>query len=396
MLQIAGYKHEPHRNMMIQRRWQVLGWGALSGLVLVGGLLLPGAITAQAQSSSVTATPAALPIGKPLRVATRLLPPFAIEQKGKYSGFSLELWQKIADDMGVKFQITPYNTLPEMLSAVQQNQADLAIAAISITAEREQKLDFSYPMFNSGLQILVRNPKQAGFVPNLLRDLFSPVLLQLFGIAMAMVVVAAHMIWLFERNHPDSPITSAYFPGIFESAWWAASTLATQAEQMPKGPLGRVMAVFWMFTAVIFVAYFTATVTTGMTVQTLQGDIKSLDDLSSRTVATTAGSTAAEFLQSQQIKTLEVDKIELAYAALLDSKADAVVFDTPVLQYYSAHEGKGKVILVGESLRDESYGIALVNNSPYRKPINSALLKLHENGEYQKLYQHWFKSKSDS
>jgi polar amino acid transport system substrate-binding protein len=340
----------------------------------------------QAQSPGATAT---------LRVATRLLPPFAIKENGTYSGFSLELWQKIADEMGVKFQITPYNTLPEMLTAVQQNQADLAIAAISITAEREQKLDFSYPMFNSGLQILVRNPKQAGFVPNLLRDLFSPVLLQLFGIAMAMVVVAAHIIWLFERNHPDSPITPAYFPGIFEAAWWAASTLATQAEQMPRGPLGRMMAILWMFTAVIFVAYFTATVTTGMTVQTLQGDIKSLDDLGSRVVATTAGSTAAEFLLGKQIKTLEVDKIELAYAALLDSKADAVVFDTPVLQYYSAHEGKGKVVLVGESLRDESYGIALANSSPYRKPINSALLKLHENGEYRKLYQQWFKPKTD-
>jgi polar amino acid transport system substrate-binding protein len=305
----------------------------------------------------------------------------------------MELWQKVAAELGKTSTIVVYPTLPEVLSAVQAQKVDLAIAAISITADREQKLDFSYPMFNSGLQILVRSPKQSGFGPNLLRDLFSPVFLQLFGIALGMVVVAAHVIWLLERRQERSAIAEAYFPGIFEAAWWAAATLATQAEEMPKGALGRVMAVFWMFVAVVFVAYFTATVTTSMTVQTLQGDIKNLNDLQNRTVATTAGSTAAEFLRTKSIKTLEVDKIESAYEALLKADADAVIFDAPVLMYYASHEGKGNVQLVGELLREESYGIALANNSPYRKPINSALLKLRENGTYQALYDEWFKPK---
>ena len=166
---------------------------------------------------------------------------------------------------------------------------------------------------------------------------------------------------------------------------------------MPKGPLGRMLAVCWMFIAVVFVAYFTATVTTSMTLQTLQGDIKGLDDLQNRTVVTTAGSTAADFLRTKQIKTLEVDKIESAYDALLSEQADAVIFDAPVLMYYASRGGKGKVQLVGDLLLPrESYGIAVANNSPYRKPINSALLKLNENGTYQAIYDKWFKSKSDS
>jgi polar amino acid transport system substrate-binding protein len=365
-------------------------WQVILALLLIlglstGSLLLP-------QSTIATAPPTA----DVLRVATRLLPPFAMEDHGRFTGFSMDLWQKVAAELGKTSNIVVYPTLPEVLSAVQDKKVDLAIAAISITAEREQKLDFSYPMFNSGLQILVRSPKKSGFVPNLLRDLISPVFLQLFAIALGMVVVAAHIIWLLERRHPKSAIAEAYFPGIFEAAWWAAATLATQAEEMPKGPLGRLMAVFWMFIAVVFVAYFTATVTTSMMVQTLQGDIKSLNDLQNRTVATTGGSTAAEFLRAQSIKTLEVDKIELAYDALLKADVDAVVFDAPVLMYYVSHQGKGNVQLIGDMLHEESYGIALANNSPYRKPINSALLKLRENGTYQALYDEWFKSKSDS
>jgi polar amino acid transport system substrate-binding protein len=151
-----------------------------------------------------------------------------------------------------------------------------------------------------------------------------------------------------------------------------------------------------MFISVLFVAYFTATVTTGMTVQRLQGDIKGLEDLRGRVVATTAGSTAAEFLHDKRLDPLEVDRIEDAYEALLTKKVDAVVFDAPVLLYYAAHDGQGKVQLVGEMMREEDYGILLVPNSPYRKPINSALLRLKENGTYQTLYDHWFKTKLEN
>ncbi len=333
---------------------------------------------------------------KILRVATRIIPPFVMETEGKLTGFSIELWQKIAAEMGVESKITTYKTLPEMIDPVEENKVDLAIAAISITAEREARFDFSYPIFNSQLQILVRNPKKVGMLPNLLRDLFSPTLLQLIGLALLMVVIAAHIIWLFERRHPNSPITESYFPGIFIAAWWAASTLATQAEEMPKGALGRIMAVLWMFVAVLFVAYFTATVTTGMTVQSLQGGIQGLDDLKGRSVVTVAKSTAADFLKSKSMKVLTVGKIETAYEDLLTEKVDAIIFDSPVLRYYVAHEGNGLVQIVGESLRDESYGIALPDNSPYRKAINSALLNLRENGSYQQLYDRWFKVKSDS
>jgi polar amino acid transport system substrate-binding protein len=372
----------------LRRSWQLWRQLILLLLLLVGLGISPLLLSA---STARSATPD--PAAGSLRVGTRLLPPFAMEDQGRFTGFSMELWQKVAAELGKTSTIVVYPTLPEVLSAVQAQKVDLAIAAISITADREQKLDFSYPMFNSGLQILVRSPKQSGFGPNLLRDLFSPVFLQLFGIALGMVLVAAHVIWLLERRQEKNAIAEAYFPGIFEAAWWAAATLATQAEEMPKGALGRVMAVFWMFVAVVFVAYFTATVTTSMTVQTLQGDIKNLNDLQNRTVATTAGSTAAEFLRSKSIKTLEVDKIESAYEALLKADADAVIFDAPVLMYYASHAGKGNVQLVGELLREESYGIALANNSPYRKPINSALLKLRENGSYQALYDEWFKPK---
>ncbi len=210
---------------------------------------------------------------------------------------------------------------------------------------------------------------------------------------MLLVVVAAHVIWLSERNHKEGIIDKSYFPGIFKACWWAAATLATQADEMPKGVLGRVIAIIWMFIGVLFVAYFTAAATTSLTVQQLQGDIRSVSDLPGKVVATTAGSTAAKYLHERKISVLEVSKIEQAYDALQTKKADAVVFDAPVLLFYAANEGKGKVEVVGSVFREENYGIVLPNNSPYRKQINSALLSLKEDGTYQSLYDKWFDAK---
>jgi polar amino acid transport system substrate-binding protein len=159
---------------------------------------------------------------------------------------------------------------------------------------------------------------------------------------------------------------------------------------MPKGVIGRILAIIWMFIGVLFVTYFTAAATTSLTVQQLQADINSVSDLPGRVVATTTGSTAATYLKQQKISVLEVPKIEQAYDALETKKAEAVVFDSPVLLFYAANQGQGKVEVVGSVFREENYGIALPNNSPYRKPINNALLKLKENGTYQSLYDKWF------
>ncbi|BCL37974.1 transporter substrate-binding domain-containing protein [Nostoc sp. MS1] len=357
--------------------WLGLGCGILVFLLIAYPARSQQPTTQQSQQSLV--------------VATRAIPPFVFDDKGKLSGFSIDLWRSIASEIGAKFKFEEYANVADLLSAVENGKANAGIAAISITAERQQKFDFSLPMFSGGLQILVRNSKiNSGGAPDILSLLFSVTLLQVIGLAVLLTVIAAHIIWLSERHHKESIVDKSYFPGIFKACWWAAATLATQADEMPKGIISRVLAVMWMFAGVVFVAYFTAAATTSLTVQQLQADIQSVNDLPGKLVATTTGSTAAAYLKENKIPILEVAKIEQAYDALDKKKADAVVFDAPVLLFYAANQGQGKVEVVGSVFREENYGIVLPNNSPYRKSINRALLELKENGTYQVLYDKWF------
>jgi polar amino acid transport system substrate-binding protein len=346
---------------------------------------------------AVTASPAQLPVvisGKTLKLVTRLVPPFVTEANGELGGFSIELWQNIAQELDIKSEFTKTITVTELLNTIKTKQVDAGIAAISVTSQRERDFDFSQPIFDSGLQILVRSQGHQSSIGRLVDSLFTPALFQLLGIMLLIILIPAHIVWLVERHHKGGFLeNSNYFPGIFKACWWAAGTLATQADEMPKSPWGRIMAVVWMFISVVFIAYFTATVTTSLTVEQLQSNIKGPQDLPGKRVATIAGSTSANYLRQQKIEAKEFKQIDEAYTALNDSELDAVVFDAPILLYYAAHDGKGKVQVVGNIFRKESYAIALPNGSPYRKPINNALLSLQENGKYQEIYDKWFSNK---
>jgi polar amino acid transport system substrate-binding protein len=159
---------------------------------------------------------------------------------------------------------------------------------------------------------------------------------------------------------------------------------------MPRAALARVVAVFWMFASVVFIAYFTAAVTSNLTLQQLRGDINGPEDLPGKKVASVKGSTSVEYLRQHNAEVEEFAKVEEAYQALQQGQVSAVVYDAPVLLYYASHEGKGKVQTVGAIFRKENYGIVFPDKSPLRKRVNEALLKLRENGAYDQLYTKWF------
>ena len=360
-----------------------LAWSKLAPAVFFPLVIFLGEFTEPVAAQSKEPT---------LEVATREVTPFVFQENGRLTGFSIELWQEIAKQMNVKWRFIVKPTVKELLDSVNSREAELGISAISITATRELQWDFSQPMFDAGLQILAPVQSSQGNVMSmLLANVFSAAILPFLGVVLLIILIPAHLVWFFEQRHPTGMLAHRnYFPGIFETCWWAASTLATQADQMPRAAFARVIAVVWMFASVVFIAYFTAAVTSSLTVQQLHGEINGPDDLPGKRVASVRGSTSVEYLRQHNVDAAEYAKVEDAFQALEQAQVDAVVYDAPVLLYYASHQGKNKFQTVGTIFRKESYGIAFPPNSPYRKPTNEALLKLKENGTYDQLYQKWF------
>ncbi|MGO9059915.1 MAG: ABC transporter substrate-binding protein, partial [Candidatus Binataceae bacterium] len=178
--------------------------------------------------------------------------------------------------------------------------------------------------------------------------------------------------------------------GIFEAIYWAISCLATQAETMPHQWLARAFSIFWMFVGVVFVAFYTAQLTTTLTVRRIQGSISGPEDLPGKQVATLASSAPAEYLRAHNVQVHEFPQVGPMLQALQSKQVDAVVFTSPVLLYYAAHEGKDLVKLVGPEFNVLPISFGFQLNSPLLRKVNLSLLTLRENGTYQQIYGKWF------
>jgi len=361
--------------------------------IAASGTGTPAPASLQTRSFSAASVSGVVP---DICVAVVTAPPFIIEQNRSLTGFSIDLWNAIATQQKMK---TSYQIMPDTSSvegALRSKRADLTFPA-AITSARDEVFDFSFPILETGLQIMIREtgakPRaDSRLIPviEMLRLLFSPTTIEWIGVGLLLVLIPAHLAWFLERRHPDGIISNRnYFPGIFEALFWGLSALACQAMDMPRQWITRCLSIFWMFASVVFIASYTAQLTTTLTVEQIRGDIEGLRDLPGKQVATIRSSPAADYLREQRAQVQEFSPDQM-FTALLDKRVDAVVAPAPVLLYYAAHEGKGRVRIVGPEFERGQLAILVQLNSPLRKKVNRALLELRENGTYQQLYDKWF------
>ena len=62
-----------------------------------------------------------------MQVATRVLPPFVAEKDGQLSGFSVKLWNAIAQNLGVRSQFVVKGALPDLIDIVQSGHVQAGI-----------------------------------------------------------------------------------------------------------------------------------------------------------------------------------------------------------------------------------------------------------------------------
>lgn len=369
---------------------------ALIGVVLIIAAFagLPMAGMAGAQPRAVT-------------VATRNIAPFVMTDGDRKSGFTIELWEEIARRQGWTTKYVDAENVAAQLKDVAERRADVAAAAISITADRREQFDFSQPIFNAGLQIMVPHKTVVPSPPrlvNFLPLLFSKAMAGWLLAGLILSVIPAHIFWLVERAKPDedpddedaSPISRPYFPGIFQSFAWSLGFLGFMPDTFPHRSLGRLIGILWGFVAILFVSYFTATLTTALTVGTYDAQISGPSDLAGKKVATVAGTTSAKHLEELGIPAKGLPNIDECYAGLRNGTFDAVVFDSPVLRYYAVGDGAGVVQMAGSVFNPEDYGLAFPQNSDLRSEVDQALLGIRQDGTYDLIKRKWFGEEADA
>lgn len=327
-----------------------------------------------------------------LRVATKPLEPFVFIDDEPLRGFSIDYWNEVASRVGVETEWVQFETVGEIIEAVETGETDAAIAGISITSEREQVVDFSQAYYNSGRQIVTDSTGTSTFGA-LFSLIFSGTFLVPLLILIVLIFFVSHLVWWFERGHESDDFPETYRAGIAEAVWWSTVSVITGGEAVKSinGTLGRIIAIFWMLIGLFLLAFVTARATSVLTVAELQNDISGMDDLRGKKVGTVASTTSEQFLIEQGINPVLAADLDEALDDITSGKVDAVVFDAPVVAYALATTHKGADLqLIDAVIGADPYGIALPEDGPMNEEINSAVIAIGRDGTLDELLATWF------
>ncbi|MFG0330804.1 MAG: transporter substrate-binding domain-containing protein [Phycisphaerales bacterium] len=347
-------------------------------------------------STSVDAQPEteSLEAAEPLVVGTKSAPPFAIQRAdGEWEGITIELWERIAADLGLTFEYVERD-LDQLIEGVRGGSLDIAAAALTITPEREATLDFTHPFYSTGLGIAVINEGRSGWLALVQRFIsmaFLKAVLALTGV----LLIIGFVLWVFERRRNAEQFGGTAAEGLGNSFWWAAVTMTTvgYGDKAPVTVPGRLVALVWMFASIIVISGFTAAIASALTVGQLEGSISGPDDLPGLTVGVVRDSTSEAYLRSRGVARDRYDDPQAALEALREGTIDAVVHDRPVLQYLAQEKFSGELRVIPGSFQRQDYGFALPQQSEWREPLNQAILEQLVTPEWTRVVERYLGEK---
>jgi ABC-type amino acid transport substrate-binding protein len=315
-------------------------------------------------------------------------PPFSMKKTdGLWEGLSIEIWQAIAQDLGVEFELREYS-FEQLPDEVKRGEVDVVLA-VAATEQHEIMMDLSHPYLRSGSAIAVTaEPTEHSWLRFAAR-LVSLNVLPVIILLILLSFTAGAIMWLLEsRRNPDM-FGGGTVKGVGHGIWWAVVTLTTvgYGDKTPKTFGGRVVTLIWMFASVVLIASFTAAITTHLTVGELKGKVRGLSDLPDVRVGSLAQSQSLNFLAGRGLAVLPFENVQHGLQAIVDKEIDAFVFNEAVLRQVGKTEFPGRVQVLAGTFDHYYVSMAMPPGSPLREPLNRALLKITAKDDWLRLVE---------
>jgi polar amino acid transport system substrate-binding protein len=306
-------------------------------------------------------------------------PPFVIKTgDNDFEGLSIELWENIARSANLTFRYEQYSDYIGILKRLEYKEIDLTINPIDVNDSRVNKFDVTQPYFISSIGVAIPYLNRSPFAV-FISNIFSMAFFEIIVLLILVIFVFGFILWLVERKHNKFQFRPGLL-GLFDGLWWSAVTMTTvgYGDKAPKSNLGKAIAVIWMFTAVIIISSFTASIASTLTITGLQTDIKNAEDIRLVENISVVGATNGESYLVQE--NIPVSKTYaspiIALRALAKKENDVLLYDRTVLQYYinrlSLDE---KVKLLPFTLKENYQSFMLPKNHPAFDLINVGLMK---------------------
>ncbi|KAK5868608.1 hypothetical protein PBY51_009608 [Eleginops maclovinus] len=363
-----------------------------------------------------------------------------LEGNDRYEGFCVDMLKELADILKFKYRIRlvgdglygvpgANGSWAGMVGELISRKADLAVAGLTITAEREKVIDFSKPFMTLGISIMYPRPPgdtaRPGRAPATVRtegrrpgyfsflDPFSPgvwlfMLLAYLAVSCVLFLVARLTPYEWYNPHPClkgrcNLLINQYSLG--NSFWFPVGGFMQQGSTIAPRALSTrcVSGVWWAFTLIIISSY-TANLAAFLTVQRMEVPIESVDDLADQTAieyGTMHGGSTMTFFQNSRYQTYQrmwnfmhskqpsvfVKSTEEGIARVLNSNY-AYLLESTMNEYY--RQRNCNLTQIGGLLDTKGYGIGMPLGSVYRDEFDLAILKMQEDNRLEILKRKWW------
>ncbi|CAI5445016.1 unnamed protein product [Caenorhabditis angaria] len=313
-----------------------------------------------------------------------------------------------------------------MLGYLLNETADVAVAPLTITQERERAVDFSKPFMTTGISIMIKKPEKQefnifSFMEPLGMTIWIFTLSSYFGVSLTIFLVS----WFspyekrIEFKRGEFTVTNEFT--LYNSLWFTLAAFMQQGTDiLPRAVSGRIASSCWWFFTLIIVSSYTANLAAFLTLERMTPPIESVDDLANQDkilYGVVEGGSTAAFFEDSIVPLYK--KMWNFMASTHQRHADSTSGNTTISKTFvssyadgieKVRTSKGKyaflleettnnyesgrrpcdTMKVGQNLNTLGYGIATKIGNPLRVSLNLAILYLQEKGELKKLENKWW------
>ena len=334
-------------------------------------------------------------------------PTYVADQSGvlqkKYVGYIPDLIDRLSTKMGFIPNITvfpetqSYNGLVDFLA---QDQFDMVVADLTITAKRREKVTFSTPIFDNSLRIIVRKSLDKDM--DLLAYL-RPFSSKLWVAVLFTAIYASLLISCFER-HANEELQNRSISSLIGLGMWysVGNIFGYGVEWQVKTAAGRLLTMGLFILSIVLVAAYTANLASDLTLAKSKELLSGVDDLKngkipSNRVGIRVGSSIEEYylreVSSGVRNYLPLNSMNDIYSNLFNGRIDVSIWDSGISEYATSNL-YCNLTLVGADFDRSSFGIAYQKHWLYGQQLDTSILSLRESGTLENLRITWFQGRN--
>jgi ABC-type amino acid transport substrate-binding protein len=352
-------------------------------------------------------------LGATLNITFYISPPFFMMKPDANNtlhpdGYIHDLIELLKERMKFEYNYTVASSdwsFDDLVKSVENNKCEIVAADLAMTPSRAKKIDFSFPIYDNTLRLVVRRGKGTEFSPfEFLKPFHWTLWISIFFIIYicSVLLITLHE-WLEQEENRRRETTLNKTPKAQYDTW--LMLLRKGLTFQPKSFFGSCQTIIVSPISVIFIALLTTNLIIYFKAQYEKPWLQSIEDLrmcqkvACDRIGVIGGSHHEEFFLEEVMNNApkksyhRLKHTNECYEKLLDHRIDVAIADSSSADYFTQMPGYCELETTGVPFGKTYFGIAMSKQWPYKQDLDNEIMYLKSTGELDRLLARWFQKK---